>query len=93
MTLFLRFTIFNGQGILYWDPRKLKHSLLFSQILIFFQNSKEKKVESLQYNIIKPLSKKYKVEPNYVGKKHMFDLLNHFGCKESVAVFKKKETV
>lgn len=42
---------------------------------------------------LKKLSKKYKVEPNYVGKKHMFDLLNHFGCKESVGVFKKKETV
>lgn len=35
----------------------------------------------------------FRVEPTFVNRKGMFDLLNHFGCEKSKDVYRKKESV
>ena len=39
---------------------------------------------------LQKITSEYKVEPTFVNRKGMFDLLTHFGCERSNDVFKKK---
>jgi hypothetical protein len=35
----------------------------------------------------------FRIEPTFVNRKSMFDLLNHFGCEKSKDVYRKSQSV
>jgi len=41
-------------------------------------------------SVLKNVMSQYKVEPSFVNRKSMYDLLIHFGCEKSTDVFKTK---
>jgi|TARA_B110000444_G_scaffold246821_1_gene268763 hypothetical protein len=56
--------------------------------LYITKNTDLKQTPTLQ-NIVN----EYKVEPTFINRKSMFDLLSHFGCEKSKDVFKKNKSV
>ena len=43
--------------------------------------------------VLGKIMNEYKVEPTFINRKSMFDLLTHFGCEKSKDVYRKKESV
>jgi hypothetical protein len=41
-------------------------------------------------SVLSKIMRESKIEPTFVNRKSMYDLLIHFGCEESADVFKKK---